>query len=210
MKPRLFRLSDIFPIWLFALLAFVIPVVAWLSHTHYETWGEKVPTQGWVVTLLFSLSSLGIVFEFYRRRYQFISQWRYTTKHGIICYYEPGAFPYLLIDVEKATDAILDRWSKYQFESPYPKQPYSKLIEQFKGVVCFFTKSGVFVHSQLGYGDRKVYGVSGWNWMKIGQGDKPVKGTAYMHECSHLYVNFVYEDMVEENRAHELFKGVGI
>jgi len=181
-------------------------LIALASHHHSETWGEKVPVQGWVVTSIFSLMSLAIVIEFYRQRWKFISQWKFNTKHGIQCFFEEGAAFYLRVDVDSATDIILDRWARFQFESPYPRQTHSELIKNFKGVMCFFTKNGVFTHSQLGYKDRKVYGISGNNWMKIGQGGKSIEETAYMHECSHLYVNYVYGDMVEENRAHELFK----
>jgi hypothetical protein len=151
---------------------------------------------------------------YYYYRWKFISKWKYTTKHGIQCFYENGTKTYLQIDVELETKRALDIWASFYagIGSNHVADHLRKntKTELLGAPMVFFRPEGVFTHRQLGFADRKVYGISGWNWAIVGQGSKPIEATAFKHELSHIIYNNVELRAVSEEEAHKVFSMVGV
>lgn len=209
MRPSLFKVRDIFPIWfslIFGLAAILIPV---LSHLNADSWGERVSLGGWVVAIIASLNFILIFIVFYYQRWKWISKWKYTTKHGIQCFFFDDASLYSLTDVERVTSEMYNRWDSYlarSLDAPISHFSHTAL----DGLICLFVASGVFKIYTLGYLARLVFGAASGNFIEVGQGGKPIEQTAYIHECSHIYLNRIKGYEVPEEEAHEIFKKVGV
>jgi len=205
-KPSLIRPKDYFILVLPIFLGITAIVTAILSHLNYKTWGEKVPIGGWVTVSLMAATCFFIAFMYVYERWKWVSKWRYTTRYGIQCFFDKGAKLYLLKDVEDATSEMYSRWDAY-YEKIGDLLPSHLML---RGTVCLFVAPAVFKQQTPGLKERLVYGLSGWNWMKIGQGGKPIEKTAYIHECSHIYLNNVKDRQISEEESHEIFRSVGV
>ena len=144
---------------------------------------------------------------FYYQRWNHISKWAYTTKHGVQCFYEEGAAIYSQVDVEKDTEIILQKWNQW-YRRIHDPVPSWQVLNLAKNIVCIFVKEGVFDSWTVGYPVRKVYGISSGNYIKVGQGDKSIETTAYKHEMSHIFLNRIEGREVLEYVAHDVFQKV--
>jgi hypothetical protein len=147
-----------------------------------------------------------IAFMYIYERWKWVSKWKFTTRHGVQCFFDERARLYLLKDVEEVTSEMYRRWDAYY--EKFGKQASSH--RTVKGAVCLFVGPFVFKQQTPGFKERLVYGLSGWNWMKVGQGDKPIEKTAYIHEASHIHLNKMKGMQVSEEESHEIFKAVGV
>lgn len=205
-KPSLIRPKDYFIILLPIFLALTAISAAILSHLNYTTWGEKVEVGGWVTVSIMAAACFWIVFAYLYERWKWVSKWKFTTNHGIQCFFDDGAAIYLKYDVEDATEEMYTRWGIHYHN--FGQEPVKKTTLQ--GTTCLFVAPSVFTQSTPGFKERLVYGLSGWNWMKIGQGGKPIEQTAFIHEASHIHLNKMRGVQVPEDEAHELFKTVRV
>jgi len=164
---------------------------------------------GWITTAAMSLCCLIIVIAYYYQRWKWIQKWAYTTKHGVQCFYEDGAAIYAQADIEKETEIALNKWNTW-YRKTYNPVPAWQSLKLAQDIICVFVKEGVFESWTPGYPTRKVYGISSGNWAKVGQGDKPVEQTAYKHEMSHIFLNRIKNQSVQEDEAHQMFREVGV
>lgn len=208
MKPKLLNWKNSWVLAQSVVFCVVIPIVIIFSHLNPDTWGEKVQVGGWVVLSMTIVASVIATVLFYYHRWVWVSKWRFTTPHGIMCFFEPYTKLYLCRDVTRETEDVLDRWNRFI----RIKHKESSIIpaHALNHVICVFRTEGTFNQSKLGFKDRLVYGMSGWKWMVIGTGGKPIKDTAYAHECSHICVNIWKNKVVSDHEAHEIFKEIGI
>ena len=185
----------------------VSTMIAALVWNYTSPNGEEIPWPGWFVSGIMMLATSLCVFLFYRERWKFISQYKYTTIQGVHCYFEPGTKMYLRIDAEIAIDEMLQKWATYYTSANIDGKSAWKYIA---GSVVVFAKPKLFSYTALGYWTRKVYGVSGWNWALVGQGQQPIEKTAFAHEIAHIFINHWNKKFISENDAHEIFKEAGI
>lgn len=165
-----------------------------------------MPVGGWVTSIAVLVSCVVIFVAFYYQRWKWISKWKFTTKHGIQCFFDDKTTLYLLKDVEDTTGEMFIRWDMYY--EKFKSIPAQHTI--LNGLICLFVAPGVFEVLTPGYPMRLVYGVASGNFIKVGQGGKPIEQTAYMHECSHIHLNRVKGCEVPEEEAHEIFRTVGV
>lgn len=206
MKPRLVQWKNSWILMQAIVFCIALPVIAVLSHINHDSWGDKVALGGWVTLGMTAAAGLVIAILFYYKRWKWVSKWKYTTSHGVMCFFEPGTKLYLRKDVEDTTIEMYERWDKFLLDRNKPKASRKSL----QGTICTFRPELVFNQKVLGYSDRLVYGISGWNWMVIGTGGKPIEDTAYIHECSHIHLNHWQGRSVPEAEAHEIFKSVKV
>lgn len=207
-KPKLIRAKDYFIILLPILIGLISVTTAVLSHINYNTWGERVSSGGWF-TVGAILASCIIIPTFYlAERQQWISRWKYTTIHGVQCFFEHGTVPYLMCDVEETTSKMYRKWYDYytKFGDVKSRQAMNGTLS---GSTCVFVAIPAFQEQTPGFKDRLVCGLAGWNWMKV-SGNKPIEQTTYMHEASHIHINKMLGRMVSEDESHEIFKAVGV
>jgi hypothetical protein len=206
MKPKLFRLSDLLDISIPLFMAgLIIYTFMW---NKLSVNGEPISVIGSSIAGIITGICLTIVIVYYVLRHEFISQYKYTTKHGIACYFGPNSKIYLKLDVENCTDTILNRWVQF---APYVIQPLTRLPANAirNGVTCMFRYEGDFV-AEVGWWKRRVYGYTLDKTIVVGQGNKPVDWTAFGHELSHIIINYLMDKDVPENEAHKIFTQVGV
>lgn len=209
MKPKLFVVGDIILFFIMLVLVSVGPVVAVASHFNADTWGGKVPIGGWIAVASCVIFTLFIFIRIIIIRLKFLSTWKYTTVHGIECFYEIDAKIYTREEVEDQTTKLFDLFDAY-----YTKQTGATLanIPRYilKGLVCIFKKDYVFVYSKKGFVDRLVYGIAENNVIGVGTGNKPIENTAYKHECGHICINRMSKRFIPETEAHATLKQIGV
>ncbi len=205
-RPSLFRLKDILTVWFGLFLGAVVLIMAVLSHLNPNTWGESVPAAGWFVVSLMNIGTIVIFVAFYYQRWKFINKWRYTV-YGVQIYYEDGTQPYLRKEMMEETKEMLNNWFKYYKEN----MMVTDIIggRYIEGSICIFRPERVFDQKKLGFTARLVYGISGWNWAVVGQGNRPLNETAYAHEMNHIHLNRVQGKIVSEQESHKIFKDIG-
>lgn len=208
MRPKLFRLNDLLFMWIAAIVGLAPPITAHLSHSHADTWGEAVPFQGWLIAYLVFATTLAIVIAFYWKRAAWLKHYRYTTKHGVMCFFESGATVYAQETVEHDTAIMLDQWIRYYLGIGRNESRYINAGVYLKNSTCIFKPEHHWKEAgQLG---RLVRGLAGWNWAQVGQGGDPIEKTAFRHEMAHLHLNHVDGMQVPEDEAHTIFKNAGI
>jgi len=189
-------------------VSITVGTIVW-NYTSPE--GEKIPIAGWIVAGAMILVTLVIVFAYYYQRWKFISRWRFVTSTGLNCYFEKGACFYSEKMVEDDLDVALRKWVKYINKEDKTTPDHYILDGYFiDGAICIFRPEETFVHTSPGWWSRRVYGVAGWNWCMVGQGNKPIENTAFKHEVSHILYNNYVGDMVSEEESHRVFKEVGV
>lgn len=215
MHPRLFRFSDLSIMAFPAVIVGLITVaIAW-NLTSPE--GEAIPAAGWFVSSLVVLMCLGISFEFYRQRWLFLRNYKFTTRYGVSYFFEPGAIFYLLVDVEEDTEVMLSKWRAY-IASKNDGMAHGYDVSQImsgaciKGSICTFKKGKSFDQNELNpsWIKRQVYGISGWNWAVVAQNDSLVRRTAHRHELAHIHLARTSGGPVTEEEAHRIFAEAGI
>jgi hypothetical protein len=203
MKPKLFRLDDLIniPMLGFLIAATIVGALVW---NVVSSRGEIIPPQGWGISALVVVMSLFISVIFYVERYHWICQYKYTTKLGVSYYYEPGATPYLLLDVEEDSVTMATKWITYWNNNglnPYP-------FPNFKDTIVLFKRAGNWVEPN--WWSRRVTGIAYDNAAVVGQGEKHIRDTAHKHELSHIYINHHIPEQSAEKAAHELMAKVGV
>ena len=190
MKPRLFQLNDLLLMWIpTVIVGVIVGAIVW-NYTSPN--GETIPWPGFLVSSLTIVGCLGIVGAFYWSRFQFIQEYRYTTIHGVSCYFGPGTTVYTRTDVEEETSRLIQIWST---------KPGN--------VLCEFLASGDF-WIRVGPWKRHVYGAQQGNAIVVGQGGRPLKSTSFGHELSHILLNVKEGREVPEGEAHRKFQEVGV
>jgi len=208
MRPKLFRLKDMLFMWIAVIVGLAPPIVAHLSHGHADTWGEAVPFQGWLTAYLVLAATIAIVVAFYVKRAQWLKLYRYTTKHGIMCFFEPGADVYAQELVENDTMNMLDQWVRYYRAIGRNEGQYINAGVYLKGSTCIFKPEHHW--KEAGRLGRLVRGLAGWNWAQVGQGGDLVDKTAFRHEMAHIHLNHVDGMQVPGDEAHVIFTDAGV
>jgi hypothetical protein len=206
MKPKLFRADDLIniPMIGFLIAAAIVGALLW---NVVSPQGEIIPPQGWGISALTVAMSLFIVVIFYVERYRWICQYKYTTRFGVSYYYEPGATPYLLLDVEEDTVVMQSKWITY-FTDKNSNPTITIGFPDFKDTVVLFKRAGNWVEPN--WWSRRVTGLAYYNMAIVGQGGKHIRDTAHKHELSHIYINHHVPEQSEEKAAHELMAKVGV
>jgi hypothetical protein len=172
-----------------------------------STNGEQIPPQGYGIAIAVIVSLLVILFAFYFQRWLWISKWRFTTRHGVACYFEKDCIIYDQYEIEEETDRFLDKWATYYISNN--RQIIMK-GEYIKNSTCLFKKSKTFTYTALRYWKKMVYGVAGFGWAIVGQGGRGIEKTAFKHEMSHVHINRHSGYMIPEEEAHKIFEEIGI
>jgi hypothetical protein len=201
MKPRLFRLDDLINVPMIGILIAGVIVGALIWNVVSPN-GESVPWQGWFVGLLTAVASMFIVVVFYVKRWQWISLYKYTSKYGVSYFYESGAKVFLILDVEKDTQVMIDRWVQYLKDKPdvVLKSP------AFTNTVVLFRRAAAWKDTWF---NRMVCGLAYWNRAEVGTADK-IENTAHKHELSHIIITQNINEDMSEQGAHEIMVKVGV
>lgn len=204
-RPPLFHLSDLSIMWIPAfLVSMMIITVVW-NCTSPD--GEAIPWPGWLVSSLMVLGCIGIVVAFYWTRWKWIQKFAYRVL-GVEFYFEPNATRYLVVDIEPVVAKVLKKWCSYLKLEGAERSEFMR-GSCIHGVVCTFRPEDHWNQAEQGYWSRKVTGLSGDNWIMVGQGSRTVEQTAFGHELSHIILNRS-KGYTPEEQAHQIFITVGV
>lgn len=208
MHHKLFRPKDLGLVGIvLGIVALIVSAVVW---NLVSGGGEHIPTAGWVSASAAVVASLAVLTIFYAQRWLFVRTYAYTIR-GVEYFYRDGAKKYLVAEIERDIEAMIEKWLAYYrregVESNLALVASGAFID---GAVCVFRPEKAWKHTAPGFWTRMVTGLTWGNWAMVGQGDRPIERTAHAHELSHVHLNLYTGKLINEADSHAIFKVVGV